>query len=476
MTEIKFGTDGWRAVVAREFTFANIKLVTQAIANYVKSHSLSKKGIIIGYDNRFLSEHFADECARVITANGIRVMAATKAVPTPLAACAIRIFQAGGAIMITASHNPPEYNGIKFIPEYAGPALPEVTQAIEEEVRRIQAGGRVYELDLKEAQTLDLYKEIDVDRDYFNQILKVLQPDTFRKRPLKVVVDPMYGSGVGYLDRLLTELGCEVKTINNYRDPLFGGSIPEPTNAGLADLKRSVVHYGYDLGLALDADGDRFGVVDERGNFVNPNRLAYLLLEHLLTTRTFRGPVCRSLSTTHNLDRIARQNGLSVIETRVGFKYISECLREKGCILGVEESGGLSIFGHVPEKDGILVGLLAAEMIAATGKTFDQLNQEAVAKYGLMETERLDVKITPPERERILAELKDYQPKAIAGVPVDKFDETEGKKIILEDGSWVLVRPSGTEPLIRIYIEAPERERIDVMRKEVTASLSIKTD
>jgi len=244
----------------------------------------------------------------------------------------------------------------------------------------------------------------------------------------------------------------------------------------LADLKRSVVHYGYDLGLGLDADGDRFGVVDEQGDFVNPNRLAYLLLEHLLSTRTFRGPVCRSLSTTHNLDRIARQNGLSVIETRVGFKYISECLREKGCILGVEESGGLSIFGHVPEKDGILVGLLAAEMIAATGKTFRELNQEAVAKYGLMETERLDVKVTALEGERILADLKGYQPKAIAGIPVDRFDETEGKKIILEDDSWVLVRPSGTEPLIRIYIEAPDRDRIDTIRKEITCCLSIKPD
>lgn len=476
MTEIKFGSDGWRAIVAREFTFANIKLVTQAIANYVKTSNLSKKGLVIGYDNRYLSEHFADECARVITANGIRVMATTKAVPTPLAAYAIRALQAGGAIMITASHNPPEYNGIKFIPEYAGPALPDVTQAIEEEVCRIQAGGRVYELDLKEARTLDLYKEIDITRDYLNQVLKLLQPDTFRQRPLKVVVDPMYGSGVGYLDRLLTELGCEVRTINNYRDPLFGGSIPEPTDAGLADLKRTVIHYGYDLGLALDADGDRFGVVDGQGNFVHPNRLAYLLLEHLLSTRTFRGPVCRSLSTTHNLDRIARQNGLTVIETRVGFKYISECLREKGCILGVEESGGLSIFGHVPEKDGILVGLLAAEMIAATGKSFQQLDQEAIAKYGLMETQRLDFKVTPPEREGILAELKDYQPKAIAGVPVDRFDETEGKKIILEDGSWALVRPSGTEPLMRIYFEAPDRDRIDAMRKELSAFIPTKTD
>lgn len=476
MTEIKFGTDGWRAIIAKDFTFANIQLVTQAIANYAKSNNLSKKGIVIGYDNRFLSEHFAAECARVITGNGIRVMATAKAVPTPLTAHAIRVFQAGGAIMITASHNPPEYNGIKFIPDYAGPALPEVTDAIEEEVRRIQGGCRIYELDLKEAKALELFKEIDLDRNYFDQVLKVVQPETFRQRPLKIVVDPMYGSGVGYLDRLLPELGCEVRAINNYRDPLFGGAIPEPTDAGLADLKRSVVHYGYDLGLALDADGDRFGIVDEQGDFVNPNCLAYLLLEHLLATRTFRGPVCRSLSTTHNLDRIAQQNGLSVIETRVGFKYISECLREKGCILGVEESGGLSIFGHVPEKDGILVGLLAAEMIAATGKTFSQLNQEVVAKYGLMETKRLDVKVTAAERERILLELKDYQPKSLAGVAVDKFNATEGKKIILEDGSWVLVRPSGTEPLVRIYIEAPSQERIKALGQELLNNLSIKME
>lgn len=473
MSEIKFGTDGWRAVIAEEFTFANIKLVTQGIANYLKNHNLSKKGIIIGYDNRFLSEHFAVECARVMAGNGIWVGMARKAVPTPLTAYAIRVYQTGGAIMITASHNPPEYNGIKFIPEYAGPALPDVTDAIEEEVKRIQEGGRIYELELKEAQDLDLLKEIDIDREYINQILRVINPEAFAKRPLKVVVDPMYGSGAGYLDKILIELGCEVRTINNYRDPLFGGSIPEPTEAGLADLRRAVVNYKFDLGLALDGDGDRFGIVDGEGQFVDPNRFAYLLFEHLLCTRTFRGPVCRSLATTHNLDRIAKQNGLSVIETRVGFKYISECLREKGCILGVEESGGLSVFGHVPEKDGILVGLLAAEILAYTGKTFSELNQEAIKKYGIMTSKRIDVKITPREKERILADLQDYQPKVIAGVRVDCIDETEGKKIVLEDGSWILIRPSGTEPLIRVYIEAADEKRQEEMGQDVITALSL---
>ncbi len=476
MGEIKFGTDGWRAIIAEEFTFANIKLVTQGIANYLKNNNLSKKGLVIGYDNRFLSEHFANVCARVLTGNGIRVAITQKAVPTPLTAYAIRANQAGGAIMITASHNPPEYNGIKFIPEYAGPALPEVTDAIEDEVRRIQEGGRIYELELKEAEALKLFKEIDMDREYINQVLRVVNPEAFHNRPLKVVVDPMYGSGVGYLDKILTDLGCEVRTINNYRDPLFGGSIPEPTDAGLSDLKRAVLNYKCDLGLALDGDGDRFGIVDSDGQFVDPNRLAYLLFEHLLNTRTFRGPVCRSLATTHNLDRIAQQNGLSVIETRVGFKYISECLREKGCMMGAEESGGLSIFGHVPEKDGILVGLLAAEILASTGKTFSELNQEAVEKYGIMISERIDIKITPREKERILADLHDYHPKLIAGEKVDTIDETEGKKIIMEDGSWVLIRPSGTEPLVRIYIEAPDEKRRDELREGVMAALALPVD
>lgn len=476
MAEIKFGTDGWRAIIAEEFTFANIKLVTQGIANYLKNNNLSKKGIVIGYDNRFLSDQFANVCARVITGNGIRVAMTGKAVPTPLTAYAIRANQAGGAIMITASHNPPEYNGIKFIPEYAGPALPEVTNAIEEEVKRIQEGGRIYELELKEAFALNLFKEIDMDRDYINQILRVINPEVFHNRSLKVVVDPMYGSGAGYLDKILTDLGCEVKTINNYRDPLFGGSIPEPTDAGLPDLKRAVINYKCNLGLALDGDGDRFGIVDGDGQFVDPNRLSYLLFEHLLNTRTFRGPVCRSLATTHNLDRIAKQNGLSVIETRVGFKYISECLREKGCMLGAEESGGLSVFGHVPEKDGILVGLLAAEILASTGKTFAELTREAEEKYGVMISERIDVKITHKEKERILADLGDYQPKSIAGEKVDTIDEKEGKKIIMEDSSWVLIRPSGTEPLVRVYVEAPNEKRREEMRQEVMTALGLQVD
>jgi alpha-D-glucose phosphate-specific phosphoglucomutase len=462
--------------MAEDFTFANVRLLTQGIANYLKNNNLIKKGIVVGYDNRFQSEQFAAESARVLTGNGIRVSLIKRSSPTPLAAHAIRANLAGGAIMLTASHNPPEYNGIKFIPEYAGPALPDVTAAIEEEVKRIQEGGKVYELDLMKAVELDLLKEIDMDRDYINQLLRIINPELFKNRVLKIVVNPMYGSGSGYLDRILTELGCEVRTINNYRDPLFGGSVPEPTDALLSDLKRSVLTYNADLGLALDGDADRFGIIDKDGEFIAPNQFACILLDHILNTHTFRGPVCRSLTTTHNLDRIARQNGLSVIETPVGFKYISECLREKGCIIGVEESGGLSLFGHVPEKDGILACVLAAEILALTGKSLKELNQEITAKYGLMQGERVDIRVACREKERILADLKVYEPKTLAGVKVDEFNEIDGKQIILEDGSWLLIRPSGTESLIRIYVEAVAEQQQKEMLNEVAKALDLQID
>lgn len=473
MSVIKFGTDGWRAVIAKEFTFDNIKVVTQGIANYIKNLNLAKKGIVIGYDNRFLSEQFAAECARVLVGNGIKVCLLRKASPTPLTAYAIRAMEAGGAIMITASHNPPEYNGIKFIPENAGPALPEVTEAIEEEVNRIVEGGKIYELDLKEALTLNLIQEIDIDREYINQLLRLINPEIIKNRPVKVIVDPMYGAGVGYLDRILNDLGCEVKTINNYRDPMFGGTLPEPTEAILSDLKRAVLTYKADLGLALDGDADRFGLIDREGEYISPNQLSYILFDHLLKTRTFRGPVCRSIATTHMLDLIARENGLTVIETPVGFKYVGENLREKGCMMGIEESGGLSIFGHIPEKDGILACLLAVEIIANTGCSLKELAADFAEKYGPVLSERVDIKTTVQEKERVLAYLKDYQPKTLIGIKVDRVVEIEGKKIILEDGSWVLIRPSGTEPLFRIYVEAGSAERLQEMKKDVLNNLDL---
>lgn len=470
---IKFGTDGWRAVMAEDFTFANCRAVAQGIAAYVNSRNLSKKGVVIGYDNRFMSENFACECGKVLAGNGIKVYMARKAMPTPVTAFAIRALDAAGAVMITASHNPPEYNGIKFIPEYAGPAMPDVTDVIEQHVNRALETEKIYELSPEEAERLELWQEIEMEEAYMEHVLGLINRDFFAYRPFSVVVDPMYGAGIGYLDRMLEKLGCEVRTINNYRDPLFGGAMPEPIDRMLGSLKRAVAAYGADVGLALDGDADRFGIVDNEGQFVSANELMYLLLLHLLKTRTYKGPVARTVATTHMLDRIAKKFGLAVIETPVGFKYIGECLREKGCLMGGEESGGLSIFGHVPEKDGILACLLAAEMLAASGRTISELKAEVKAEYGLLVSRRFDIKVKEYEKKRIIGKLDDYVPKTVADMKVESISTVDGKKVILEGGSWFLVRPSGTEPLFRIYLEVDDVEKMDRIKGEVLKALEI---
>lgn len=470
---IKFGTDGWRAIIAREFTFENCRIVAQGIASYMLVQQIAKKGIVIGYDNRFLSREFAEECAQVLLGNGIKVFLLNKVAPTPVTAFAVQFKKAGGAIMVTASHNPPEYNGIKFIPEYAGPALPDVTDAIEKEVNRIAAGGKVYELSIEEAGRFGIYEEINVDSEYINHLYSLLHVDSFRQNPIKVVVDPMFGAGIGYLEQILNKLGCEVRVINNYRDALFGASMPEPTDLVLSDLKRATAAYNAQIGLALDGDADRFGIIDHQGSFVTPNVFMYLLLDHLLKTRNFRGPVGRSLATTHMLDRIARKNGLAVIETPVGFKYIGECLREKGCMLGGEESGGLSIFGHIPEKDGILACLLAVEMLAFSGQNLTELKADLDQEYGVAESKRLDIKVKEGAKDEIIAAMNNYNPAMVAGCKVESQSRIEGLKTLMEDGSWFLLRPSGTEPLFRLYVEAENADKMNIIIEEVRNALGL---
>lgn len=467
MVMIKFGTDGWRAIMARDFTFANCSMVAQGIASYMLNQHLAKKGIVIGYDNRFMSREFGWECARVMAGNGIKVFFLDKVSPTPVTAFAVQAKNAGGAIMITASHNPPEYNGIKFIPEYAGPALPDVTDAIEKEIQRIQETGRIYELDIEEAISFDIFQEINVDELYFGHLANILQGESFKKHPLKVIIDPMFGAGIGYLEKILGKLGCETKSINNYRDVLFGGALPEPASDNLNALKHAVVSFNAQAGLALDGDADRFGIVDQDGNYITPNEFLYLVLNHLLKTRTFRGPVARSLATTQMLDRVARKNGLGVIETPVGFKYIGECLREKGSMLGGEESGGMSIIGHIPEKDGILACLLAAEMLAYSGKSFAELKKEFEQEYGTSASQRVDIKVKEEKIEVITSHMRNYQPGKVAGQKAVEVNRTEGLKVSLEDDSWFLIRPSGTEPLFRLYVESRDIDKMDKITAEV---------
>ncbi|MEW6183218.1 MAG: phosphoglucomutase/phosphomannomutase family protein [Bacillota bacterium] len=458
MQEIKFGTDGWRGIIAREFTFANVELVAAAVAAYLKDEGLDDRGVVIAYDNRFLADRFAAAVAEVLRGWGVTAYFPKRPVPTPVAAFAIRNLSTGGAIVLTASHNPPEYCGIKFIPEYAGPALPDVTGKIESLIAepRKAPGGAAAPL-----------RELDPEEEYFRHVSTLVDGEAIRKAGLKIVVDPMHGAGIGYLDTLLKRLGVEVFTIHNTRDPLFGGGLPDPSEARVGDLRDSVLSTGSHLGLALDGDADRLGIIDASGAYISPNQLLSLAYHHLLDKRGLRGDVARTVATTHLVDRIAAGYGAGVCETPVGFKYIGRCLRESGCICGGEESGGLSISGHVPEKDGILAGLLASEVAAVNGKSLAAVLDGILDRFGRVESVRVDLRTTPADKKHIIENLESFRPSNIAGEEVKRCTTVDGLKIELSSGAWVLVRASGTEPVFRVYTEASARDRAVAIQEAV---------
>ncbi|OAT80234.1 phosphoglucomutase/phosphomannomutase family protein [Desulfotomaculum copahuensis] len=477
MAKISFGTDGWRGILARDFTFDNVALVARAVAGYVQAHGLAGRGMVIGYDNRFLSDQLAATVAGVFTGLGIPVYMTGRATPTPVTAFAVKQRRAAGAVMLTASHNPPEYNGFKFIPDYAGPALPHITKEIEDNIHRLQeeAGGEKSALPATPAgpgtapgtnappaagrMEPAAEEVVDPRPDYFAHIRNLVDLSAIARSGLKVVIDPMYGAGIGYLEELLGEAGARVTVLHNRRDPLFGGGLPEPTGKSLGELRELVREQEADLGLALDGDADRFGIIDRDGGYIPPNQFLPLLYYHLLT-RGERGPAARTVATSHLLDRIAAANGQEVFETPVGFKYIGQHLMEKDCLLGGEESGGLSVRGHIPEKDGILAGLLAARMVAQHGKSLAALLEEVWARFGRLYSERLDIRTTAEEKRRVLGLLGELNPARVAGLSVVRRVTLDGIKLVLDNGAWMLVRASGTEPVFRIYVEANSAEEM----------------
>ncbi|MTI80558.1 MAG: phosphoglucomutase/phosphomannomutase family protein [Firmicutes bacterium] len=482
--QIAFGTDGWRGIIAEDFIFDNVRLVSRAVADYIIAEEMQQRGVVIGYDNRFLSDRFAEEVAEELNKKGVPVYLIKKPAPTPVTAFAITLHNAAGAVMLTASHNPPEYNGFKFIPEYAGPALPHITKQIEENIRRQheyycqgvleEAEGRYGHM-IKEHQVPDYknIKDIDPFDDYIKKIIEIVDLDVIGKSKVKIVIDPMYGAGIGYLDTLLKKAGADVVTINNYRDPLFGGGMPEPKGDSLEELREKMKEVGADIGLALDGDADRFGIIDSNGQYITPNQFLPMLYYHLMEAKGLRGSAARTVATTHLMDRIAEKYGQTVEETPVGFKYIGQCLHEKGAIMGGEESGGLSIKGHIPEKDGILANLLAVEMMAHHGKSLTDLLEEVSSKFGQVYSRRLDLRTTPEEKARVLEELKGFKPATVAGKKVTGRITIDGTKLVLEDGSWTLIRPSGTEPLFRIYAEAESLERVEEIQQEMKEKLKL---
>lgn len=461
MMKIKFGTSGWRGIIARDFTFENVAVVSQAIADYIKEKEDPSCGVIVGYDTRFASNEFAKVAASVMAANGIKVLLSPAPIPTPAVAAAIRHYKTAGGINITASHNPPMWNGIKFSPPYGGPALPETTSVIEQKANAYIEQKYYIAMDFDEAAKKGLIEITDVSVPYFNLLRKTVNFKVIVKNTPKIVVDCRYGTAVGFFDRILKEEGIDPIIINNKHDPYFGGGSSEPSGDNIKDLVQKVKTENALIGLSVDGDADRFGVVDESGEFVWPNYILALLLDYLIETRGWKDPVVRTVATTHLLDRIAREHSMDVFEVPVGFKFIGKIFENRNgkITLGGEESGGLSVREHLPEKDGILADLLVLEMVSSKGIGIKSLLNHVWEKYGKILVKRLDFHLKESQVEHIWSRVsRGFD--TIAGKKVNKVVTLDGFKYLLEGGSWVLFRKSGTEPVVRFYIESTTPEEL----------------
>ncbi len=457
---IRFGTSGWRAVIADEFTFAGVRSVTSAICSHFGSTSTSGNLMVVGYDTRFLGEQFAEECANVISKNAFRVLLCDAPVPTPTVSHVIRTRGAVCGINFTASHNPPQYNGMKLSTSDGAPALPEITQNVESLIQEVAAtssaaGGA----DGSSSQTFSARQGYLADLD------TKINFDVITRAGGRYAYDPLWGTGRGYLDQALRNHGLEVETIHDWRDVLFGGRAPEPEASHLDELRALVLSKGYSLGIATDGDADRFGVIDSNGSFITPNQLIAVLFDYLVESRKWSGGAGRSVATSHLVDRVAEARSLPVYETPVGFKYIGELINENKIVIGGEESAGLSIKGHYPEKDGILACLLAAEAVAARGASLTDQLKELYGRVGKLESGRIGIRLNPQLMETLSDKLKE-DPKEIGGRHVERTNRIDGVKFIFADGAWLLLRPSGTEPIVRIYAESESAKDLEVLLEQ----------
>ena len=452
---IKFGTSGWRAVIAEEFTFAAVRRVTQAIANHLQVEAAGSE-VIVGYDTRFMAEVFAAEAANILAANGFRPLLCDRPTPTPAIAYAIRARRASGAINFTASHNPPQYCGMKFSTADGAPALPEVTGAIEREIRRLGEG------DAAAAATSGAVERLSLVEDYLGDLATKIDFGAIAAAGLRVVYDPLWGTGRGYLNKALADIGCEVEMLHDWRDVYFGGHSPEPDEEYLHEMRDRVVEGGYHLGVSTDGDADRFGILDRDGRFISPNQVIALLVDYLAESRGWTDGVARSVATTHLVDRVAAKRGIKVYETPVGFKFIGQLIIEGKIGIGGEESAGLSIRGHIPEKDGLLACLLVAEMVARRGVSVGEMVAQIYKDVGKLVSGRIGVRLTQELQQALPAKLASG-PADFGGRRIETVSRVDGAKFILEDGSWLLMRPSGTEPLVRVYAEASNEQELEVL-------------
>ncbi|MCL4870685.1 MAG: phosphoglucomutase/phosphomannomutase family protein [Anaerolineae bacterium] len=464
---IKFGTDGWRAVISDTFTFANLRQVAQAIADFIHEQGNAEPSAVVGYDTRFLSDRYAYEVACVMAGNGISTWLARADTPTPAVSYAIVHKKATAGVMITASHNPPRYNGVKLKASFGGSATPEQHKRVEAILARNlmeQKDPQLMELETALAQ--EKIRKFDPSWAYYEHLSTLVDLDIISSGELKVVADGMFGSGRGVIGEMLARGRTYVHNIRHEMNPGFGGIHPEPIARYLGLLMSTIQGGHWHVGLATDGDADRIGAVDARGEFVDPHRIFALVLRYLIEKRGWQGQVIRTVSTTRMIDRIAAANGLCLTETPVGFNHIADLMLQGDVLMGGEESGGMSIKGHIPEGDGVLLGLLILEIMAYHRAPLHEIIADLLAQYGPAEYKRTDMKLRQPvEKKAMVNMLVESAPPHIDGVAIEQVSTLDGVKYYLDDGSWLLIRPSGTEPVLRVYAEAPNQDRVRALLK-----------
>ncbi len=472
---IHFGTDGWRAVISDTFTFANLRLVAQAIADAIASEhwqassngepAVHPRRVVVGFDTRFLSDRYAAEVARVLAANGFVVYLAQADAPTPAISYSVKHLGAAAGVMITASHNAPRYNGVKLKGAFGGSALPEQCRRVEIYINDNEQQARGPNLmDFQKAREAGLIQKFNPLPAYYEHLRTLIQSDVIAENPQRIVVDSMYGSGRGVIKGFLQGTGCEVAEIRNEMNPGFGGIHPEPIARYLGALASAISSGMGAFGLCTDGDADRIGAMDERGAFVDPHKIFALALQYLVEKRGMSGAVVRTVSTTRMVDRLAQRYGLKLYETPVGFNHIADYMMNEDVLIGGEESGGISFKGHIPEGDGILIGLLLVEIVAAMGKPLHELVSDLLDQVGPAFYERRDLRLSRPVAK---AEMTDFllkrAPAEIGGQPVTEIGSRDGVKYLLRDDSWLLIRPSGTEPVLRVYAEGRSPDMVKAL-------------
>ena len=463
MEQIKFGTDGWRAIIADNYTFDNVGIVTQAVSRWIMDEEITRNGVVIGYDARFLSQKFAEHTASVFAAMEIPVRISDGIVPTPAVSAAVKRLDAVG-VVITASHNPPEWNGYKIKAPFGGSASQEQIEQIEKRLGHFDPSlePKAYEDYLKNG----LIRELNLTGGYLDLIAESIDLDAIRESDVKIAHDPMYGSGCTILKQLLDD---QVIEIHGDRDPLFGNIAPEPMEKNVNELSDLVVEEGCDAGLANDGDADRIGMIDEEGTYVDSHQILSLLAKYLHQEKGMSGTIVKTFSTTTLLDKQAVEYGLRVKVTPIGFKYIAEEIRNGDVLVGGEESGGIAVKGHLPERDGIYIGLLIIEMMVKSGKSLSELVRDLFEEFGMHATYRNDIHTEDKKKRAMIRYCRDKKLTEIAGIGVRDWDFTDGIKHLMEDGSWLLVRASGTEPVLRIYSEADSKDKAIELVEDATA-------